>query len=501
MSLRLRLALSYGGLTALLILVVCAYSFAVHSRAHYDELDGVLASTAEHVAAELAAAQTAAERAAVAHASLLLGSAVRVYGADGEVRLQSAAATSAPPVALRAALTGASPLPYPGVARLAPALHPVSHRRGRFGLARGDQRWRVLALPLDGGEDTEYLVALAPLGSIDASVRRFGQLMIGMAAVGGALAFVAGWLVAAHALRPVAVLTDTVGSIARSREFSRRVSVASAAPTRDELWRLAATFNEMLASLEQAYAAQRRFVSDASHELRAPLTAIQANLELLSDRKHMSAEERERATAEAAREAGRMARLVADLLALARADAGTALRRERVELDRVLMDVVGEARHLATGQRLEIGTLEPAAIEGDPDRVKQLLLILVDNAVKYTPPGGRVRLSLSRDESAATFVVQDTGMGIPPDELLRVFERFYRADPARSRVPGGTGLGLPIARWIAQQHGGTVELESAPGRGTTATVRLPLAQYGAQRARPNAPAVAAPHQGFSGRSA
>ena len=475
MSLRLRLALWYGGLTGLLILLVCGFSYAVHSRAHYEEIDGALASAADHVAEELAAARTPEERAGVLRVSLLLGTAVRVYDADGAMRIQSDAGASAPAVDLRGALSGASPSPYPAVARLAPALHPTSHRRGTFGLARSDQRWRAYGLPLAGG--TEYLVALAPLGSIDASVRRFGQLMMAMAAGGATLAFLAGWLVAARALRPVAVLTDTAGSIARSREFSRRVSANVAAPARDELARLATTMNEMLASLEQAYSAQRRFVSDASHELRAPLTAVQANLELLRDRTDMAPEERERATREAAREAGRMARLVADLLALARADAGVPLRREPVELDRVLMDVVGEARHLARGQRLEIGTLEPATIQGDPDRVKQLLLVLVDNAVKYTPPGGRVSLSLSRDESAATFVVQDTGVGIPPDELPRVFERFYRADPARSRDPGGTGLGLPIARWIAGQHGGTVEMESVQGRGTTATVRLPMTSH------------------------
>lgn len=472
MSLRLRLALWYGVLTGALILLVCTYSYAVHSRAHYDEIDGVLAGAAEHVAEELAAARTPGERAAVAHASALLGSAVRVYGADGALRLQSEVGASAPLVDLRTALAGASSTPYPVVARLAPTLHAAAHRRGTFGLVHGEQRWRLYALPLAGG--TEHLIALAPLGMIDASVRRFGWLMVLMAVVGSTLVFLVGWGVAAHALRPIAALTDAAGAIARSREFSSRVSVDSMQPTRDELGRLAETFNEMLASLEQAYSTQRRFVSDASHELRAPLTAIQANLELLRDRKDMPAAERERATSEAAREAGRMARLVADLLALARADTGTALHREPVELDRVLMDVVGEARHLANGQRLEIGTLQPSTIEGDPDRIKQLLLILVDNAVKYTPPGGRVRLSLSRDENAATFVVKDTGIGIPPDELPRVFERFYRADPARSRDPGGTGLGLPIARWIAGQHGGTVELESTPGRGTTATVRLPL---------------------------
>lgn len=474
MSLRLRLALWYGALTGVLILLVCVYSYAVHGRAHYDEIDGALARAAEHVAEELVAARTPEERAAVLRASAHLGTAARLYGADGTLLLQSDSSASAPTVNPRAALDQAPAPPYPTIALLAPALHVVEHRRGQFGLAQGEQRWRLYRLPLGGGR--EYLVTLSPLGMIDASVRRFGELMMVMAIAGSALAFIAGWLIAAQALRPVAALTDTANAIARSRAFSRRVSVDVIGSTRDELARLATTFNEMLGSLEESYSAQRRFVSDASHEMRAPLTAIQANLELLRDRPEMSPEEREGATREAAAEAGRLARLVADLLALARADAGTELRHGPVELDRVLMEVVGEARHFATGQQLEIDVLEPSAIVGDADRIKQLLLILVDNAVKYTPPGRRVSLGLTREEGVASFVVRDTGIGISTEELPRVFERFYRADPARSRDPGGTGLGLPIARWIAEQHGGTLELESAPGRGTTATVRLPLAQ-------------------------
>ena len=474
MSLRLRLALWYGALTGVLILLVCAYSYAVHGRAHYDEIDGVLARAADHVAEELEAARSPQDRAAVMRASTRLGSAARVYAADGTLLLQSDAGGSAPALDPRAARIGASALPYPAIARLAPALHVVEHHGGQFGLAQGEQRWRLYTLPLEGSG--EYLVTLSPLGMIDASVHRFGQLMMMMALAGSSLAFLAGWLVAAHALRPVAALTATASAIARSREFSRRVSAEVADSQRDELARLAATFNEMLGSLEQAYSAQRRFVADASHEMRAPLTAIQANLELLRDRADMSPEEREGATREAAAEAGRLARLVADLLALARADAGTPLRRAPVELDRVLMDVVGEARHFANGQRLEIDALEPSTIAGDADRIKQLLLILVDNAVKYTPHGGRVILGLKRDGDAAAFGVRDTGIGIPREELSRVFERFYRADPARTRDPGGTGLGLPIARWIADQHGGTIELESEHGRGTIATVRLPLAR-------------------------
>lgn len=472
MSLRLRLALWYGGLAGLLMLAVCAYSYAVHGRAHYDDTDAVLATWAEHVAAELETARTDEEATVVLRSALPLGSAMRIQAVDGTVRRQSASAADAPPVSL-AAIAAAAPPPYPLLARLAPALHPASHYKGHgtFGLVNGVERWRVYARGL---RDGNYLVAIASLEMIDASVSQFGLLMLLMALVGAAVTFLAGWFVAASALRPVAAVTDTASAIARSREFSRRVPGRFLPAARDELGRLGATFNDMLGSLEQAYAAQQRFVADASHELRAPLTSIHANLELLRTRTDMPPAERERATEEAWREASRLARLVADLLALARADAGMPIRRERVELDRVLMEVMGEARHLRTGQHMEIAMLEPVTITGDADRIKQLLLVLVDNALKYTPRSGRVTVALRRQGRSAEFVVRDTGIGIPAADLERVFERFYRADRARTRDPGGTGLGLSIASWIAAQHGGDVRLESEPGQGTTAIVRLPV---------------------------
>lgn len=471
MSLRLRLALWYGGLTAAVVALVCAYSYAVHSRAHYDELDGVLHAMAEHVAEELETASVD-DYVVILNASYLLGAVMRVRDAQGRLLRESSRATVAPvvdPISIRAV----PPVrPYPWIGVLAPGLHDESDGHGTFGLATGtdDLRWRVYVVPIRGG--VEILTALLPLGKIDQAVSRFGKLMILMAVLGGLATFVAGWLLAQRALRPVATLTSTAGAIAQSKTFSRRVPLPR---ERDELGRLAATFNEMLASLDDAYQAQSRFVSAASHEMRAPLTVIQANLELLHGRsEQITAPDRDRAVREAWLETSRLSRLVADLLSLARADAGVPLRRERVELDRVLMTVIGEARHLAQGQRFEIAALDPTVVMGDPDRLKQLLLNLVDNAVKYTPASGRISASLRQGDGHAEVIIRDTGIGISPEDLPHVFERFYRADPARSRDPGGTGLGLPIARWIVDQHGGTVELTSVLGKGVTAVVRLPI---------------------------
>lgn len=471
MSLRLRLALWYGGLTAAVCALVCAYSYAVHSRTHYDEMDGVLRAMADHVAEELERS-TIEDHVAVLDASYLLGAVMRVRDAQGRLLKESSRAIVAPvvdPVSIRAAPSVRS---YPWIGVLAPGLHNESNGRGTFGLAKGPdaRRWRVYVLPMRGG--AELLTSLLPLGQIDRAVSRFGMLMILMALLGGLVTFAAGWLLARRALRPVATLTSAAGAIAQSRTFSRRVPLPG---ERDELGRLAATFNEMLASLDDAYQAQSRFVSAASHEMRAPLTVIQANLELLHERSgQIAPADSERAVREAWLETSRLSRLVADLLSLARADAGVPLRRERVELDRVLLTVVGEARHLAHGQRFEITALEPTIVIGDADRLKQLLLNLVDNAVKYTPQGGRVSASLRQADGLAEVIIRDTGIGIAPEDLPRVFDRFYRADAARTRDPDGTGLGLPLARWIVDQHGGTLELTSAAGHGVTAVVRLPI---------------------------
>lgn len=464
-SLRLRLALWYCALTGAAVVLVCFYGYAVHSRTHYDELDASLRRTARHLAGELGRARSDAERAQVMTSAHRLGTSASLR--DGRGR-----ALAIPGVADAAMrLTAWSRPAYPAIAALAPPLLEPDSGPGAFALAidSGGMRWRAFVIPASPAEPYQLAVSL-PLDHLDASVRRFGRLMILMALVGCTLTFVAGWLIAGRALRPVAVLTDKARDIARSRVFAERVGVFS---VRDELGRLAATFNEMLASLEEAYAAQQRFVSDASHELRAPITVIQANLDLLTRHPAMPDAERQEAIAGAFGETARLARLVADLLSLARADAGVAMRRERVELDRLLMDVLGEARHLARGQRLAVDSVEPVVVEGDPDRLRQLLLIPLDNAIRYTASGGQIAVALERHEDTAEVRVTDTGIGIAAHDLPRVFERFYRADPARTRDPGGTGLGLAIARWIAERHGGTVELSSRPGEGTTARIRLP----------------------------
>jgi signal transduction histidine kinase len=475
MSIRLRLALWYGSLFAVILLVVTVFSYAFHARGHYDDIDRALITTAAHAADE-------AKISPSAMAQLLGGGggyqvALRLYGADGRLIQSSVGAEGAPLLDPRTVLQHPAGPAFDPVAGIAPPIAAPSPTSGAaFGLANAaDQRWRMYVLPINSRPGVaSYVEASTPLGAVDHSLVIFRLLLLGLSCFGLAAALVGSWLVAGKALQPVADMTGTADGIARSHDLSQRIAVPR---HHDEIGQLARTFNAMLASIEGAYAAQQRFVSDASHELRAPLTAIQANLELIERHPDMSAAERDEAVAEAERESSRLGRLVADLLALARADAGVPLNYALVDLDTVVLESVGAARTLTHGQVVTLDTFEPIQVQGNEDRLKQLLFILLDNALKYTLAGGTVAVGLRRveldGEGAGCLTIRDTGVGIPEQDLPHVFERFYRADPGRSRDPGGTGLGLPIAQWIVEQHGGRIDLASRPGEGTTVTVRLP----------------------------
>ncbi len=477
-SLRLRLALWCGGIICTVVILVALYGYAVHSRTHYDELDGLLRTVTGHVASELARAPNSDDRALILAGARGLGVGVALYDSAGRpLSAGGSAASGLPRVNPNSVIAGPPRAPYGPLAALAPVVHHVVRAPGSFGLIEsGLERWRIYVLPVDAsmladGRVARFVVGTAPLLELDMSLRRVWRFMMLIAVMGNLITFATGWLLAGRALRPVLMLTEAAGTIARSGAFAQRVP---ADMPRDELGRLAETFNEMLERLERSHAAQARFVSDASHELRAPLTVIQANLELLEHRPEMSAAEREDAIRAAHAETARLVRLVADLLVLARADTGVPMRHDAVEVDRIVVAVLDEARLIAPHRRISIGTLDPAVVAGDADRIKQLVLNLVENALKYTPADGRITVALRRTGLIAEIEVRDTGIGIPAADLPHVFERFYRADPARTRDAGGTGLGLSIALWIARQHGGEIALASEPGRGTVATVRLPV---------------------------
>ena len=307
-----------------------------------------------------------------------------------------------------------------------------------------------------------------------------------------ALACIGGWLITWGILVAVRRITKTAQSISASRDFSQRVSAKSLAGGH-ELVTLAATFNQMLANLQESYRRQQRFVADASHELRAPITSIRCNLDLLAKAPDLPAQEAQAALTDARTEADRMGRLVGDLLTLARSDTTRQSvsngymksdRQQTVDLDSLLLEVFRQYRHpgehagdekLAHGPRLMLQHITPAQVSGDADQLKQAFVALLDNALKYTPYEGTVSLSLVTSDGYATVRVSDTGIGIQSEDLPHIFERFYRADRARFRNRGGSGLGLAIVQSIIQEHQGSIEVESTPGKGSTFSVRLPVA--------------------------
>jgi PAS domain S-box-containing protein len=226
--------------------------------------------------------------------------------------------------------------------------------------------------------------------------------------------------------------------------------------------------------LRQLSEAQQRFVTDVSHELRAPLTSIMGNLQLLNRHTNIPPDEQREMLTEALSEASRMQRLIADLLALARGENEISMRRQPIALHELLLDTWTQGQGLSETHQFSIVSLEPAWVSGDRDHLRQLLLILIENAVRYTPSEGAITLELRLEGRCAVVCVRDTGIGIAPEEAERVFERFYRSPNGRIRSADGTGLGLAIARAIALAHGGSVRLEGELGVGTSAMVTLPL---------------------------
>jgi two-component system OmpR family sensor kinase len=338
----------------------------------------------------------------------------------------------------------------------------------------GDEEVRVLAWPVDStGTVVGVIVVGQSLQLVEITRDGVQRLIIIAAGVAMIVALAGAWWLTARALRPISDVTRVVQSIAATAQFEQRVEQPVAD---DEVGQLVVTFNEMLARLEQTFAAQREFLADASHELRGPLMVIRGNLDLL--RLGLPEEERRASVREAGEEVDRMSRLAADLLFLAAADAEEVVEQEAVSLDLVVAGAWERARHLDGGAHdLRLSRLEPLTVVGDHNRLDQLVWNLVENALRYTPPGGSVELELARHGAEAILRVSDSGVGISEEHLPRLFERFYRVDKARSRSNGGTGLGLAIVKSVVEAHGGRAGVSSnatpGPAQGTTFTVWLP----------------------------
>jgi len=357
------------------------------------------------------------------------------------------------------------PLPAP-VGALLRATPRATTLAGSYGALR------LYSLPARAGGQTSGLVLVA--ASLHEVSTTMQTLLAALAVAGLAAVTLAALGVGAlvrRGLRPLDAMASAVEGI-DAHDLDRRLALR-APPV--EVARLARSFDAMLARLRASFATQRRFVGDAAHELRGPLAAIRGRGDVLLLDPALDGATRE-GVALMRDEAARMGRLVANLLLLARGDEARALDRRPVELDVLLLEAARQAHApaAARGVTVALGHEDQAVALGDADLLKQLLLNLVDNAVAYTPPGGRVELSLDVDGEWVRLSVRDTGPGIPAADLERIFERFYRLDQARTRRGGGAGLGLAIARWIAEAHGGRIAVESAVGQSSVFTLVLPL---------------------------
>ena len=338
------------------------------------------------------------------------------------------------------------------------------------------ERQLIVLVPLVEGSHTVVLLQIGTLTApIDRSVMEIRLLLfLGIIGIIGIAAALMLPLIGA-VLRPLTVMERASRRIAEG-ELSLRLDVP---PTRDEIGRLAGSFNRMVARLEAAFTRQKQFVSDVSHELRTPLTVFSGSLEmLLLGVDQGNSEDTRRLMRSMYADVERMQRLVADLLALTRIDEGRLmLRQDTLDVGALLTKVCEQAEQLARGQTIQCTIADALPpISGDADRLLQVLLNVLDNAIKFTPADGRIELiAQSEHPSVVTITVRDTGIGVPSQALPYVFDRFYRADPSRTRAEqqsGGNGLGLAIARELILAHGGEITMSSKQGEGTTVTIRL-----------------------------
>jgi heavy metal sensor kinase len=314
-------------------------------------------------------------------------------------------------------------------------------------------------------------VSLAP---IDAALKRFLVLLVVTVPAGLVVTFVIGRWMAGVALRPLTELADATRTIDIA-ELRRRVPIRGA---RDELDAVSTAFNDTLARLEHAVGEMRQFSTALAHELRTPLAALRGDVELAMREPAGSAEVNRRFTSQL-EEIDKLKRLIEQVLTLARAEAGEIkLEPAAVDLGRLAASLVDQLEAVAHAKGVALAS-EPApvpvVVRGDPNWLERLLLNLLDNAIKFTPPDGTIAVRVSLDGGLARLDVRDTGIGIAPELQPRIFERFFRADPARSSGTEGVGLGLSLGRWIVDRHRGRIEVHSHPGQGSTFTVFLPLA--------------------------
>jgi len=463
-SLSFRLVTWYAGVLTVVFVLLGALTFI--SLRHYLEANVLdnQARRARQIAATLVARASRESEAGIGAQVENLYSPesndrfIRITRADGTVVY-----ASGPPrgEAFEPALVP----PLPAAASAQATAHKVSVGEGSLLIA---------AVPAEAADGSRYHVEVGTSAApLEATLRR----LLGLLAVGlpltVAVAVAGGFVLVKRALDPVERIALKAAEISQ-HNLSERLPVVQSG---DELERLSVSLNHMISRLQESIDGSKQFVADASHELRTPLTVMRGELESLAQDPRLGRETRE-ALGSVLEEVERLAEIVESLFALSRLDAGEAsVQWRRFDLAELAATTAEQMSLLATDKDVSVACDSPTGVmvEGDPARLKQVIVNLLDNAIKYTPAGGRVRLSVRRDQGFALLEVADDGIGIPAEALPHVFKRFYRVDGSRSREQGGAGLGLAIVKSICSAHGADIEVVSAVGLGSTFRLRQPLA--------------------------
>ena len=453
MSLRLRLTLLYSTLTGGILLVFAAAVIMVFNALLVNQIDNTLESAANVIVNKIDVNPLGQVNLDLSSIDISSDVYVQVWGLDNE--LQSSLRT----------LEDFVDKPFdPNALRTeAPIYRDVRS---------GNHHLRVVTIPLmDGEHKIAVLQVAVRLDVIDQARMGLTNILAIIWLVSVLFTGNAAWLTLGQTLKPLEAITRTAEQINRADDLSRRLPYHG--PEDDEIGSLVRTFNQTLERLEALFTSQQRLLADVSHELRTPLTVIKGNVDLMRRMKSLD----EESLMSIDQEAGRLTRLVGGLLLLAQAESGKlALSMKQVELDLLLTEVFQEMSILAGNRvRVHLNEIDQVYVTGDRDRLKQVFINLVANAIQYTPQGGEVFLSLERIGEQARIICRDTGPGIPAEDLPHIFERFYRAEKSRTRGrTTGFGLGLSIANWIVERHGGRIEVDSKEGRGTTFAIWLPL---------------------------
>jgi heavy metal sensor kinase len=474
-SVRARLALWHAGTLGVLLVAFAAAAYAYTARYTLRRTDEYLRASAGTFADALRDEREEAPGTAAAAretAKEIRFGAVEVSVLDAALR--PLAASPAP-----ATLAGEEHGPPLDPAALAAALRRSPPRRPRFFTLEDDEGgWRVFVTPVSLAGEPLVLAMEQPLHERQEALEEARTALLVSIPLVLLLAWGGGYLLARRSLAPVMAMSERAARLGAAN-LDEALPVRN---PRDELGRLAVVFNELLARLKQSIDGQRQFMADASHELRTPVAILRGEADVALQVEARAPDEYREALRVVSHEARRLGRIVDDLFLLARADAGQQpLRPGELYLDELAGECVRAMRSLAARRGITLSCHAPGELpyRGDEPLLHRLLLNLLDNAVKYSRPGGEVRLELDRRDGGYVVRVSDAGSPIGAEAAERIFERFYRADRARSRAAdsatGGAGLGLPIARWVAESHGGSLRLADASAHGNTFEVFLPIA--------------------------